>query len=464
MVESQRTNIILIVLDSVRVDHCSTYNYPRRTTPCLSNLAQESYLFEQVYAPSSWTVPVHGSLFTGELPSTHGAHADQKFFSYPTEKTLAGKFQSNGYSTVSLTTNPWLTHEFGFGRGFDKVLNLQSNLPFPDAGDPREIYRDGDRTRDLFRASKWLMKGSPLKRIINALSVWTSDWSFPDASQLNKEIIRWFNEQRRDESFFLYANYMDAHEPYSLEEPYRQFVNGDVKQIEDIHWNLESLSSMRRVDPELPVDAYDSALHYLDEQLGELIETLKKTGLLEETALVVLSDHGQCLGDHDYWGHGTFLYDELLHVPALIRPPGGIEGPRKICNLTSVVDFFDIILELKDAKFNVPRRKTHRSVESVIVSETKGKHQDVEIPSNLVSNSGYRAIYSEDIRSLHALETDEYKLFSRDGTPVNNSELKCEFRTIEETIFSGLDQSHSGEVNYEMSSDTKRQLRDLGYL
>ncbi|MFC6765372.1 sulfatase [Natrinema soli] len=465
MDETQTNNVIVLVLDSIRADHCSTYGYKRETTPELSAFAEDAYTFEHAYSTGSWTVPAHGSLFTGRLPTEHGAHADHKYLSQNADETLSGKLRKKGYHTACFSGNPWLTNEFGFDTGFDQIDHIRSKLPFDDAGDPRELNWYDNTFKTAYQAGQWILGDNPIKRTVNAVSLRLSNWTFPKGDRLNDVMIDWLDTDAGDDPFFLFANYMDGHEPYLLDEPYDKFLDETTGEELDINWNLGSLINPPKTDKTTIVDAYDSSLHYLDKTIGEFIAELNERGILDNTALVVLGDHGQCLGDHEYWGHGTFLYKELLHVPVIIRPPGGADESKRITRITSLTDVYDFILDLATGEFS-PDQSTEvtRNAEIAACAESLGKHQDIAIPDDQYSTRGYRALYLPDVSGVHNLETDEYTLRSPDGSELQCDDREVELRNTEQELLDQMDRYEGKESERELEEKTRRQLEDLGYM
>ncbi|MFB6187089.1 MAG: sulfatase-like hydrolase/transferase, partial [Halobacteriaceae archaeon] len=206
-------NIVLLVLDSVRGDRISNQEEFNVSTPNLTELSKKGRFFENAYSTGSWTVPAHGSLFTGKLPSEHGAHAKHKYFNVEKENTLPGILSSLSYTTVGFSTNPWISDEFGFARGFDEFYELRSPLPFSDEqADPRNEMESPSFSQVI----RWILSGNPFKRGINgAYAKIFQDIPYAPASSMNDKIIDWISNHS-EEPFFLFANYMDAHEPYTI--------------------------------------------------------------------------------------------------------------------------------------------------------------------------------------------------------------------------------------------------------
>ncbi|MHC5209609.1 MAG: sulfatase [Planctomycetota bacterium] len=293
----RRPNILLVTWDTTRVDHLSCYGYERPTSPRLDELAADGMRYTNAYAVASWTLPTHASLFTGKLPSSHGAKFDEdgplkltqgiegmeEWDAYAArplgenEITLATLLGAHGYATGAVVGGPWMRKVFGLDRGF--TLYDDSNYEMrPKIG---EI--NGRRADDLTDAAI----------------------EFVDAN--------------RERPFFLFLNYFDPHRPRMPLPAYRNLFweGAEPGQDED------------RRDYELAM--YDAEIVYTDEHFGRLIEHLKELGLYEDTWIVVTADHGELLGDDGLWGHGDSLSQAEIHVPLIVkepgaRPPRGVDG------------------------------------------------------------------------------------------------------------------------------------------
>ncbi|QLH76871.1 sulfatase [Halosimplex rubrum] len=450
-------NVAVLVLDSVRRDHCSTYGYQRETTSGLTEIGKEGYVFENAYATGSWTVPSHGSLFTGQLPTVHGAHARKRYFDVEPERTLSGKLSERGYETACFTANPWLTHDFGFDTGFETVSDFTTDVPYPDAGDPRQLEVDAGSISGIVDVIKWITAEKSLQRLRNSVHLKRTDLSSTDAEEIIAGIEQWLGEHD-DDPFFLFANFMDAHDPYSVDQRHDEFWHGNDGTI-DVDWNLRSLNRSPEESQQRINDAYDSALHYLDTQIGKLVEILDHHDRLEDTLLLVLGDHGQCLGEHGYWGHGTFLYEELLQVPLIVRPPNGCNSVD-INKLVSIRDLYDLVLDftsgttLPECIGTLPDPGDGR-----VVAESLGKHQNIGIPSGVYSAEGFRGVVAEGRLGIRKYEEDWTDVGTGDWVSLLE---KVEQQALRQGEIGSLNAANDEQI--EFGETTKQQLEDLGYM
>jgi arylsulfatase A-like enzyme len=299
----ERPNVLLVTLDTTRADHLGCYGYQRPTSPNLDELAQSSIVFENATSTSSWTLPAHASLFTGKFPTTHGVRHDPEGPLIlaegvpgvpagirarglaPEEETLASVLAGAGYATGAVVAGPWLLRVFGLDSGFQH---------YDDSGIETNAGRRAASVTDA--AERWL------------------------AGVLAEG----------DRPFFLFLNYFDPHAPYWPPPSYaRTFLPPGTPP------RMRS----RAQAPAL----YDAEILYMDAELGRLLRFLRERGVWDDTLIAVTADHGELLGEHGEWGHERFLWEELVHVPLIVKPPGQQEGRREP-GRAQVIDLLPMIL------------------------------------------------------------------------------------------------------------------------
>jgi arylsulfatase A-like enzyme len=320
---SRSPNVIMIVWDTVRADHLSLYDYPRPTTPFLERLAAKAVVFDRAYASAPWTIPSHASFFTGLYPSEHHCSYTQLRLSGEF-KTLAETFKENGYATLAISNNVLLSPFTGFNQGFQRFVE-SSYLDFTT--------------------------GELVERFWS--SIFHPQYFQDTGAERTQQILsHWFKRLTKSRApFFLFINYMEAHIPYPTAEVAFQFFpdpKAAKRKYIGKHLDLDDYNC----NPELAAGAssdihdwYDGAISYLDQQLGRLYAQLEKAGLLDQTIIIVLSDHGESLGEHGYFNHGFFLYEPLLHVPLLIYYPKMLR-PGRVNDPVSLVRLPSLILDL----------------------------------------------------------------------------------------------------------------------
>ena len=318
-------NIILITLDTVRADHLSLYGYPRLTTPRLDRWAHHGVVFDNAIASTCWTLPSHASMFTGLLPHQHGAGSVPL---HPDWWTLSDVLRSRGYETAGFTSNlDYGGAGWGLGNGF-------------------ELY-DDDST-SMRHNVKALLLGNLLLQHFYAKYVQPDRFDRRDAGQINRDVLRWFH-QRSPRPFYLFINYFDVHEPYLARAKYGSHF-GHVSpwllaRIESVMQMKDYRLRLSAEDTESLVTSYDNCLAYLDDSVGELLDSLSRLPGWENTIVIITSDHGEGFGEHGSYSHGDNLYRESLHVPLIILGPN-IPAGLRIPHVVGNQELFETVLQL----------------------------------------------------------------------------------------------------------------------
>ncbi|UCE86686.1 MAG: sulfatase [Deltaproteobacteria bacterium] len=305
-------NIVLVVVDTLRADHLSLYGYPRATSPHLDRIAQRAAVFDRAYSVISHTLPAHVSLMTGIHPTGHQVLSNGWRYEGPFP-TLAERLREAGYATAGFVSGLPLDAESGMARGF-------------------EVYRD---TRDWRGRRRGKIPGTDVTR----------------AAQ------RWLADTARA-PFFLFLHYYDVHPPYlraeGAEFPFQ--VDATLRSVVDARGvadaAMESISYAPVTLDDRPlglveaINTYDNEIHHVDAMIQELIDALAERGALDSTWLVVTSDHGEGLGEHGYYQHGLYLYEEQLHVPLLVRNFGDAGPGRRVAVPVTLLDVCATLAEV----------------------------------------------------------------------------------------------------------------------
>jgi arylsulfatase A-like enzyme len=316
-------NVLIIVADTVRADHLSSYGYARQTSPHLDRVAREGAQFDGAIATSSWTLPTHASILTGRYPHEHGAELhgfDHRF------RSLAEEFLARGYRTAAITANTLLfSRAQGFGPGFmifqDSFYSLADSFHRTLIG--RQLYKR------LLRYARF--EDIPGRRSGEAV---TSD------------ALAWL-ERHTDRPFFLFLNYFDAHDPYVPPQPWRSRFSREKEP--GGKYNSFAGRYNLKVTPELVESesaAYDGAIAYVDHSIGLLLDALGRRGSLDNTILLITSDHGESFGEQNLMGHGGNVAIEQVHVPLILRWPEKIPAGLRIPTPVSHIHFASTLLEL----------------------------------------------------------------------------------------------------------------------
>ncbi len=329
-------NVLFIVLDTVRATCLSLNGHYRPTTPNLERLAQRGMIFTEARATAPWTAPSHASMMTGRQ-----AHELSIAPSIPldgTHPTLAEVLAEQGYATAGFVGNIYYCNAlYGFDRGFGRFEDSYENRT---ASAYEALWSTGIGRRIVYAAGHpmTLDDGETLLR--------------KNASMLNRDVISWLDEKPADRPFFAFINYYDAHRPYhytgdddlrfgraalpfeeqrAIERRYEDLLAGKPLP-EGFTGEQITIDAL-----ELFHDAYDSCIAHLDRQVGRLIDEFERRGQLDNTLIVITSDHGELLGEHGMVAHGATVYRQESHVPLLIVPPRG-GAPQLITEPASLRD------------------------------------------------------------------------------------------------------------------------------
>lgn len=274
-----RPNVLIIILDTVRAASMSLYGYARPTTPHLEDWARRGVVFDQAWSTSPWTLPGHATIFSGRYPfefrGDWGVAFDDDV------ATLAESFRDEGYRTGGFVANLYYAAwDSGLDRGFvhyEDYLRSKKQLLLSSA-----IGQAFERWRKHRRPAKPILHRRFGPFVTTAFTRWL------DGSASSGR------------PFFAFLNYYAAHKPYLAPPPFGEMFSGHGVS-----------------------DRYDAAISYLDNELNELFLDLRERGLLDNTLVVVTSDHGEFMGEHGLAQHGNALYEPVLHVPLIIIPPIG---------------------------------------------------------------------------------------------------------------------------------------------
>jgi len=282
---SEKPNVVLLVVDTLRADYLPFYGYQKNTAPYLNSLAENGALFLNTFSTSSWTAPATASILTSLYPHQHGVlmgrrstrriHKSDpsiKLNAIPNQiDTLAEILKESGYRTFAVTDNGNLRKDAGFAQGFDYFKNYEN----------------------------------------------------VGADSVNQQVKAWKSEITASSPYLLYLQYMDPHQPYTHREPWPKATSG---------------KHMVKVK-----HAYESEIHYTDQHIRELAEMFDWN---TNTIVVLTADHGEEFLDHGQIGHGKSLYAEVVRVPLLIYYPNGKIKKIRVSGHVSVIDIVPTILEL----------------------------------------------------------------------------------------------------------------------
>lgn len=320
-------NVLLLVLDTVRAMNLSLYGYARPTTPTLVALGRKGTRFDWALSTAPWTLPSHASLLTGTWP-----HQQTTDWYQPLSggvPTLAEVLGRAGYRSAGIVANvSYTSRETGLARGFTH-------------------YDDYPVTPAMV-----LTSASLIRTVVNLDQV--RSWVGSDqlisrrhAADINAAFLRWVDADR-GRPFFGFLNYLDAHTPYLPPDPAwrARFVTPGITPVPNLERHSRPDAAWPPEQVQGAMDAYDGALGYLDEQLGVLFGELERRGLLENTLVVITSDHGEEFNEHGLIHHGNSLYLPSVHVPLLLFWPGRVPAGDSVLPPVSLRDVPATIMDL----------------------------------------------------------------------------------------------------------------------
>jgi arylsulfatase A-like enzyme len=308
-------NIILISIDSLRADHLHAYGYARETSPNLDRLASQGALFETAIAPTSWTLPSHMTLMTALPPEVHGVTSSRRRLPADID-TLPQRLRRAGYYTGGIVSATYLDGLFGFSRGFDEY------------DDYTLLHASGDRS--------------------------ARQVSSPQVTNLALAFLRRrAAAARAGQPFFLFVHMFDVHYDYNPPEPFAHKF--DPEYCGTATGNLGAIDRIkRRRDLEHVVALYDGEIAFVDAHIGNLLAGLDALHLQNDTIVAVVADHGEEFFEHGRAGHFKTLYDEVLHVPMIVRYPGHIAPGTRVRGQVRLMDTAPTLLELAGLRVRKP--------------------------------------------------------------------------------------------------------------
>jgi len=419
-------NVVFIVIDSLRRDHLGTYNYFRKTSDIIDRLCREGVLFSDVISQSSQTAVAMASLFTGLYPYKHGiqcysfnhafdpdsdepsdAHSENGPFLSDSLTTLAEKLHSAGFQTIGLNENPWLRSEFNFNQGYDRYEFM------------------------------------------------SYDW---DGEKIVSRFKDCLNDLLPNKPFFAYLHFMTVHQPYYKKTIFRGLYTPFKGTPQSA---MGFLDLFTRDDVTYTTAIYDEDINTVDGQIGDILSSLKTYNALQNTLVIVTSDHGEELFDHQGLGHGTTVYAEQINTFFVLWATH-LLAPRKISQKVRALDFFPTILELAGV-----RPETEDIDGQSLIPLIRGK--TLKEPSIISELGDKKAIILGDWKYIYNpfLKTEE--LYNEKADPresINQVDRELGQRRMMRSLIAetcektGLPPS----LKTGISDNVRKQLQSLGYL
>jgi arylsulfatase A-like enzyme len=304
-----RPSVLLLTIDTLRADHLGLYGYTRNTSRNLDALAREATVFDYAYTYWPKTRGSFVALLTGRRDSQTGYSKTHPGL-LPFNPTLAGVLQAAGYRTVAIVDNGNVAAAHGYAKGFDT---------YRETWQEKALATEMDRTRAITEGG-----------------------------------VRFLREAPRDRPFLLWLHYVNPHAPYTPPAPHdTAYLDDDAKSgprlgvVPGFHGGIPrpwAVAGQDRLG--YYVAQYDGEIAAADEQAGQVLRALRETGWWDRTLVVVTSDHGESLGEHDYYfDHGEDLFDPSVRIPLIVSVPGARRGVRSQV-LASTLDLVPTVLDV----------------------------------------------------------------------------------------------------------------------
>nr|WP_231754411.1 sulfatase [Halapricum sp. CBA1109] len=304
--DSDRPNVVLVTIDSLRADHCGHYGYEQATTPTLDAMAEAGVDYEAAISPGPATPESMPVVFTGEWPVDRGGDGtelerrrERISAHMEARTTLPERMQDRGYETAAFTPNPFTSRHFGFDGGFDHFQD------FMDEQNRGRLYKS------VFQGFLEESSVSSLARVF--LNFWQGEEVFKPWESYYDEVIEW--TRQAEEPYFLWVFLMDAHNPYMSSAEYRTQSKLREFRANVEFWRQSHETPFSETMEERLVRAYDDSIRYSDAFLGRLRRDLSE----DDPVVAVHGDHGEAFGEHGTYGHEPYLHAENVHVPFVVE-------------------------------------------------------------------------------------------------------------------------------------------------
>lgn len=414
-------NVILISIDTLRADHLGCYGYSKQTSPNIDNFAKDSVLMEKCIAQAPATLSSHGSIFTSLIPSHHGGYFKPRWPISPQVYRITDILKLNGYQAVSFNGRGQLAGEFGLQRGFDIY-----------EGTPQEFTHMSEFTFDkkVNRTRQWL-------------------------------------QNRKRDQFFLFLHTYHTHHPYTPRDEYLKLFDMDYNGKLPKHISVDLIRKINKNEIELNdadkqhiINTYDAEIREMDDSFGELISILKEEGIYRDSMIIFTSDHGEEFGEHGKMAtHSHTLFNELLHVPLIIKFPKNRHKAKRVKYLCRSVDILPSILNVLKIKIDIDIAGI-----SLIPVIVENKKMDIY------------AISQKDITDVLASENwsimnNEWKLYNdrlydlkndpMELNPIKNDRVQ---NSMEEIALEFIQNIQNPKEQKERRDRLEEQLKALGYI
>lgn len=437
-------NVLLVMVDTLRADRLGAYGHAAAKTPAIDGLGADGVRAAKAFAQSSWTRPSVATIFTGLYPSSHGAVHKADILPDRVE-TLAETLSAAGYHSAGFPNNVNVSPGFNFGQGFAEYRYLAPDLFFwaDESAAKLTLYNGLRLVRERF-----------LARRVDVHNYYQPGGVVTDT------LIEWLDSPAAKAGpFFLFAHYMDPHDPYFV-HPY----------------NGEGYARVANPNPpkgvaEKYLALYDGEIAYLDTQLARLFAELKRRGLYDNTLIVLTADHGEEFHEHGGWWHGTTLYDEQIHVPLIVKPPRGGAAGVVIEELATSLDIAPTVLSAAGVAIPEVIQGHALPLDGAPAPARESVFSEEDLEGNVLQSvrTSTSKLITANPGNPRGLQPEE--LYDVQTDPGEQQSLVAKEPVLLEELRAALGRSylaaraHAGAgAQTDVDSVTKDRLRALGYL
>ena len=422
-------NIVLISIDSLRADHVHAYGYARPTSPNIDALAADGAVFETVISPTSWTLPAHMTLMTSLAPEEHGVITNRLRLGTDVD-TLPMRLQRAGYTTEGFVSATYLDGVYGFSRGFDE-------------------YDDYTLLR---------VAGEKSRAAVSSHQV----------AQRAIDFLQHHAAAGDARPFFLFLHFFDVHYNYNPPQPFaRMFDTGyaghATGDVDSIHQGMSGR------DLNHIIALYDGEIAWVDANIGNVLSTLRRLGIDDNTIVAITADHGEEFLEHGQAAHYKTLYDEVLRVPLVIRYPGHIVAGRRVQGQVRLMDIAPTLLTLAGLPVAKPHSGTQARSLACLMTSPDPRSAPV-LPAFGDLRGEVASVRTGGAKLIRNLRTHREEFYDLARDPGERTNLDAVPQPQRDQLRSFLDHwrltaiSNPSNRHADLDEEEKAALRSLGYM
>lgn len=454
-------NVIIVSVDTLRADHLGSYGYSRNTSPSIDEFASSAILFEHATTQSSWTVPSYASLFTSTYVNTHKVTTSISRLS-DKQETLAETLKKHGYRTVAFVENAGLDTLYGFDKGFDvydfrhtqyEYDHLKRNWAEIELNDIREFLKDKGNDKFFLFIQ---LEGAHGPYLPNAPYDTMFDLGYNGSMpKTTKEFYEIYHDLCKEEEmpcdfgvleslFWLLA---DGHSKMYIDTYLEIMTQDNLSYGEKSYLRYLTENKIKIKNLNHTISLYDGQIRETDMFFGRLMELLEEKNLMRNSIIILTADHGEQFYEHGHYDHGG-VYEEVLHVPLILRYPNMPQGGLRIQDNVELVDVMPTIFDILDLPLSRDIKEQMEGDSFVSPVNKDG----VQLETRVYSEANIRGSFKKSIRSekwklIYDLKTGESELYDMENDPgeqenvINNHTLIA--NKLENLLFLGADEFSS---------------------